>query len=93
VSSYLQYIIGKHLLPPRTGGEQHKDNNDNNNIINYVEFNTDSILDLSEKNYEHLVELELLTNNAIDTIPSTTSSLQQNSTSYEHLRIIIVYYR
>jgi hypothetical protein len=57
--------------------EQHKDNNDNNNIINYLEFNTDSILDLSEKNYEHLVEL--LTNNAIDTIPSTTSSLQQNS--------------
>jgi hypothetical protein len=77
VSSYLQYIIGKHLLPPRTDSEQHKDNNDNNNIINYLEFNTDSILDLSEKNYEHLVEL--LTNNAIDTIPSTTSSLQQNS--------------
>ncbi|HZC48950.1 MAG TPA: hypothetical protein VE244_07830 [Nitrososphaeraceae archaeon] len=49
MSSHLQYIIGKHLLPPRTDGEQHKDNN--NNIINYAEFNTDSILllDLSER--------------------------------------------
>lgn len=65
--------------PSRTGDEQHKDNKYNNNIINYVEFNTDSILDFSEKNYEHLVEL--LTNNAIDTIPSTTFSVQQNSTS------------
>ena len=42
--------------------EQHKDNN-NNNVIKYLEANKDSILDLAEKNYENLVEA--LTNNAI----------------------------
>ncbi len=48
--------------------EQYKDNN--NNITQYIEFNKDSILDLSEKSFENLVDV--LTNNAID--PSAASS-------------------
>jgi hypothetical protein len=44
--------------------EQYKDNNNNNNVIKYLQPNNDNILDLAEKHYENLVEA--LTNNAIN---------------------------
>jgi len=50
--------------------EQHNDNN--NNIIKYIEANKNSILHLTEKNYENLVEA--FTNNAIDNASNATSS-------------------
>jgi F0F1-type ATP synthase gamma subunit len=53
--------------------EQLKDNN--NSITQYVESNKDSLLYLTEKNYENL--LEKLTNNAIDT--ALTSSFNPTS--------------
>ena len=43
-------------------GEQY-----NNNIIKYLEFNKDRIMDLAEKNYQNLIEV--LTNNAINNAP------------------------
>jgi hypothetical protein len=45
----------------------------NNNIIKYLESNKDSILYLTEKNYENLVEA--LINNVIDTVTTSTSTL------------------
>ncbi len=50
-------------------GEQHEDNN--NNIVKYLESNKDSILNLVEKNYENLVET--LTDNAINTTAVSSS--------------------
>ena len=50
-------------------GEQYKDNN---NIVKYLESNKDSILGLSEKNYQNLVEA--LTNNTIDNAANASSS-------------------
>ena len=44
--------------------EQYKDNNNNDNVIRYLQPNNDNILDLAEKHYENLVEA--LTNNAIN---------------------------
>jgi DNA-binding CsgD family transcriptional regulator len=58
-------------IPSVNDGEQYKDNNDNNNIVKYLESNKDSILGLAEKQYENLVEA--LTNNAI-AIPAAASS-------------------
>jgi transposase len=72
-----------HNIPSANDGEQHKD--DNNNITKYLEFNKDSILYLTEKNYENLVEA--LTNNAINTAaPSNpTLSLPQSSSTFANL--------
>jgi len=47
-------------IPSANDSEQNKDSN----IIQYLEFNKDSLLDLAEKYYENLVEA--LTNNSID---------------------------
>ncbi len=63
--------------PAANNGEQHK--NDNNNIKKYLEFNRDSIIDLAEKNYENLVEV--FTNNTIDIVASTSSSLNPTLSS------------
>ncbi|HEX5904668.1 MAG TPA: hypothetical protein VFY50_01330 [Candidatus Nitrosocosmicus sp.] len=49
-------------------GEQYKENN---NIVKYLEFNKDSILDLAEKHYENLVEA--LTNSAISNTAASSS--------------------
>jgi hypothetical protein len=46
--------------------EQYKDNNNNDNVIKYLQPNNDNILDLAEKHYENLVEV--LTNNAINAL-------------------------
>jgi hypothetical protein len=72
-----------HNIPSANDGEQHKD--DNNNITKYLEFNKDSILYLTEKNYKNLVEA--LTNNAINTAaPSNpTLSLPQSSSTFANL--------
>jgi hypothetical protein len=62
-------------------GDDHRydNNNDDNDITKYHEFNKVIALDLAEKHYENLVEV--LTNNAIDsaaysnfTLPSPSSS-------------------
>jgi hypothetical protein len=53
-----------HNISSANDGE-YKDNNDNNNIIKYLEFNKDRLSDLAEKHYENLVEV--LTCNVIDT--------------------------
>jgi DNA-binding CsgD family transcriptional regulator len=55
-------------IPMANDGEQHKDNN----IIEYLESNKDKILDLTEKNYENIVEA--LTNNVINTYVSSSSN-------------------
>ena len=57
-------------IPYTNDGEQYKDNN--NNITKYLESNKDSILGLAQKNYENLVEV--LTNNAIDTVADSSSN-------------------
>jgi hypothetical protein len=72
-------------IPSANDGEQYKDNN-NNNIVKYLEFNKDCILNLSEKNYQNLVET--LTKNAIDTAsssPNYTLSLPQPSPTIPNL--------
>jgi hypothetical protein len=56
-------------MPNANDGEINKDNN---NITNYLEFNKDRILNLGERNYENLVEV--LTNNAIDTVADSSSN-------------------
>jgi hypothetical protein len=66
-------------------GEQDKDNN-NDNVIKYLESNKDNLLDLAERNYENLVEV--LTSNAVDTTADTpfssnlTSSLPSSSSTF-----------
>jgi hypothetical protein len=72
-----------HNIPSANDSEQNKDNNNNNNnIIKYLEFNKDSLLDLSEKHYENLIEA--LTNDAINNATAASSnpalSLPQSST-------------
>jgi hypothetical protein len=63
-------------IPSANNGEQNEDNN--NNITKYLEFNKDTLLDLAEKNYQNLVET--LTNNAIiDSSSNPTLSLPQSS--------------
>jgi predicted nucleotide-binding protein (sugar kinase/HSP70/actin superfamily) len=60
--------------------EGHQDNN-NDNVTRYLEYDKDNILDLAIKNYENLVEA--VTNHAIDTAATfsnhTLSSLQSSS--------------
>lgn len=55
---------------PTANGNKHKDNN-NDNIIKYLEFNRDNILNLAEKNYENIAEA--LTNNVIATATFSNS--------------------
>jgi hypothetical protein len=50
-------------IPSTNNGKQHKDND--NSITQYLEVNKNSILYLTEKNYENLVEA--LTNNVMNT--------------------------
>jgi hypothetical protein len=57
-------------MPSANNGEQYKDNN--NNITKYLEFNKNSLLYLTEKNYQSLVEA--LTNNTIDNAANASSS-------------------
>jgi hypothetical protein len=59
-------------------GEQHEDNN-NDNAINYPEFNKDSLLYLAEKHYENLVET--LTINVINAAGASSSSSPNPSSS------------
>ena len=69
-----------HNILSANDGEQNKDNY--NNIIKYLEFNKDSLLDLAENYYENVVEA--LTDNTIDTAAapsSSTSTLQLPSHS------------
>jgi hypothetical protein len=51
--------------------EQHKDDN-SNNITKYLNVNKDRLLDLTEKNYENLVEA--LTNDSISSVAASSSS-------------------
>jgi hypothetical protein len=69
-------IIYKMVTP--NNGEQHKDNHIN--ITQYFESNRDRIMNLGEKNYENLVEA--LTNNAIDTVASSISSVLEPSSTF-----------
>jgi hypothetical protein len=68
-------------MPSANDGEQYKDNNIN--IIKYLEVNKDSILYLTEKHYENLVEA--LTNDSISNGTTSSSnptlSLPQSSSS------------
>jgi hypothetical protein len=59
-----------HKIPTTNDSEQRKDIDIN--ITKYLESNKNNILDLAEKNYEDLVEV--LTNNAIDTVITESSS-------------------
>ena len=59
-------------------GEQDKDNN-NDNVIKYLESNKDNLLDLAEKNYENLITA--LTNNVI------YSAVDDSSLSYRTLSL------
>ena len=51
--------------------EQYKDDN-SNNITKYLNVNKDRLLDLTEKNYENLVEA--LTNDSISSVAASSSS-------------------
>jgi predicted transport protein len=64
-------------------GEQDKDNN-NDNVIKYLESNKDNLLDLAEKYYESLVEA--LTNNAISAAASSSSSSRLSFVSFLFLK-------
>jgi hypothetical protein len=59
-----------HNISIANDGEQ---NDNNNNVIKYLEFNKDRILDLAKKNYENLVHT--LTNNAIDSATCSNHAL------------------
>jgi len=54
-------------------GKQHEDSN---NIIKYLDFNKDKILNLAKKNYENLVEA--LANNAINTAAAAAAAALSN---------------
>jgi hypothetical protein len=56
---------------PTVNNGKHNDNN-NNNIIKYLVINKDSILELTEKNYENLVEA--LTNDSISSAAASSSN-------------------
>jgi hypothetical protein len=62
-------------MPTDNDGKQHKDNI--NNIIQYLEFNKDSLLDLAEKYYENLVEA--LTNDSISSAAASFSNRNPHS--------------
>ena len=66
------YVIYNYNISPisKNDGKQYNDTN-NNNIINYLEFNGNRLLDLAKKNDENLVEA--LINNAIDTAATSSS--------------------
>jgi hypothetical protein len=71
-------------MPGANDDEQQKDNDNNDNITKYLESNKDRILDLTEKNYENLVEA--LTNDAINNAVASSSnhklSLSQSSSTF-----------
>jgi hypothetical protein len=73
-------------MPGANDREQYKDN-DNNNIVKYLEFNKNRILNLGEKNYENLIEV--LTNNVMNTAANSsynhTLSLPQSSSAFPSL--------
>ena len=73
-----------HNIPSANNGEQYKDNNDN--LTNYLESNKDSLLELTEKNYENLVEA--LTNDSISNATTSSSnptlSLAQSSSTFSN---------
>jgi hypothetical protein len=73
-------------IPTANDGKQNKDN-DNNNVIKYLELKKNRILDLSDKNYENLVEA--LTNNVMNTTANSsynpTLSLPQSSSIFPNL--------
>jgi hypothetical protein len=59
----------------------HDNNNDDNNVIKYLELNKTGILDLSEKNYENVVEA--LTNDSIaNAYSNPTLSLPSTSSTF-----------
>ena len=71
------------ISPTTNDDKQHKDKHkdNSNNIIKYLEFNKNSLLDLAEKNYENLIEA--LTNNAMTPSSSDpTLSLPQSSSTF-----------
>jgi hypothetical protein len=58
----------------------HDNNNDDDNVIKYLELNKTGILDLSEKNYENVVEA--LTNDSIaNASANPTLSLSSSSST------------
>jgi hypothetical protein len=61
-------------IPRANDGEQHEDPN---NIIQYLEFNKDNLLDLAEKYYENLVEA--LTNDSISSAAASSSNRNPHS--------------
>ncbi len=72
-------------MPSANDGEQYKDND--NSITKYLEVNKDSILYLTEKHYENLVEA--LANNVINTNANSSYnpklSLSQSSSTFPNL--------
>jgi hypothetical protein len=73
--------------PSANDDGQRKDNDTNNIITKYLEFNKDRLLHVVEKNYENLVEA--FTNNAIDAAANSsynpTSSLPHSSSTFPNL--------
>jgi hypothetical protein len=68
-------------IPTVNDGEQHK----GNNVIKYLESNKDSLLYLTEKNYENLVEA--LTDNSISSAAASSNSilsLPQSSSTFRN---------
>jgi hypothetical protein len=72
--------------PSANDGKQHNDDN-NNDITNYLEFNRDSILGLAEKNYKNLVEVltDGAINNATHASPNSPFFLPQSSDTFPGL--------
>jgi hypothetical protein len=69
---------------PGANDRKNKDNN-NNNITKYLEANIDSLLVLSEKNYENLVEAladNVVGSAATASLSNPTLSLRQPSTFF-----------
>ena len=70
----------------------HNNNNDNN-IIKYLELNKTRILDLSEKNYENIVEaltndsISNVSSNPILSLPQSSSTFINPSTESDNFRI------
>jgi hypothetical protein len=58
---------------PIINDRKHDKDNDNYNVIKYLESNKDNILDLAEKHYENLVEA--LTNKSIDSAAASNPAL------------------
>jgi hypothetical protein len=70
-----------HNIPGANDGKQYEDD-DNDNVIKYLEANKHNLLGLAEKNYENIVEA--LTNNAIETGADATSSSSNPTPSLPH---------